>query len=314
VRSDPETAAVRQRFQTEAPAKINLGLRIVGRRPDGYHELESLFLPLDLADHLTLELIPAAAREVVLRLESADGVSADAVPADDANLAVRAARAFLAEAGISAAVELRLTKRIPAAAGLGGGSSDGAAVLRMLDRAHPGAVAPGRLARLALELGADVPYFLDPRPAWVTGIGERIEPLPDWPALAALLVNPGVPLSTAEVFRAADALGPAGRGSGDRPTRSQCLALARSAATAGPDDLAPLLGNDLEAAAVRLCPPVARLRERLLRLGAGAVGMSGSGPTLFGLFPGVDGAREALGRAAFQPPIWARVAVTAKAG
>jgi len=226
---------------------------------------------------------------------------------------VRAAQAFLAETGLPAGLAIRLSKRIPVAAGLGGGSSDGAAVLRILDRAHPGALGPGRLRELARELGADVPYFLDPRPAWVTGIGERIEPVPDWPALAMVLVNPGVPLATAEVYRATDALGRTPQ-AGESLTLSERLELARSAGGTRPGALAPLLANDLEAAAVRLCPPVARLRGRLSRLGAGAVGMSGSGPTLFGLFPGVEAAREALDRAGFEAPIWARVAVTTKSG
>jgi len=303
-----------RRLQALAPAKINFGLRILGKRPDGYHELDSLFLPLDLADELLLELSAPAAPAVTLRLDAAADAGAAGVPADDTNLAVRAAREFLAEAGASTAVAIRLAKRIPAAAGLGGGSSDAGAVLRTLDRAHPGALRPGRLGELALALGADVPYFLDPRPAWVTGIGERIEPLAAWPALAVLLVNPGLPLSTGEVFRAADALGPASRPSVAPLPLADRLALVRSAGPVRPDALAPLLANDLEAAAVRLCPPVARLRERLRSLGAAAVGMSGSGPTLFGLFAGLDAAREALARGRFEPPFWARVAVTAKAG
>jgi 4-diphosphocytidyl-2-C-methyl-D-erythritol kinase len=314
VRADADLARGPRRFRAVAPAKINFGLRIVGRRADGYHELESLFLPLDLADDLCLELASGTAPEVTLEVEPAAEVATDSVPVDDTNLAVRAARAFLAETGTSAVVAIRLSKRIPAAAGLGGGSSDGGTVLRMLDRAHPGAVRPGRLRELARELGADVPYFLDPRPAWVTGIGERIEPLRDWPALSMVLANPGVPLSTAEVFRAADALGPAPRRSAEPLTLAERIGLVRSAGVDWPGAMAPLLTNDLEAAALRLCPPVARLRERLSRLGAAAVGMSGSGPTLFGLFPGVGAAREALARADFEAPIWARVAVTAKAG
>ena len=127
------------------------------------------------------------------------------VPADATNLAVRAAADFLAAAGLARAVRIFLTKSIPAAAGLGGGSSDAGAVLRALAASFPDALEEPALARLALRLGADVPYFLAPCPARVGGIGERIQPLADFAPLACLLVNPGVPLSTAAVFAAFDA-------------------------------------------------------------------------------------------------------------
>ncbi len=277
-----------------APAKVNLGLRITGRRRDGYHELESLFVPLDLADRVELEVGPPAAGSggspVTLQVEGAG----PEVPRGPDNLAARAAEAFLEASGASRAVRIRLTKRIPAAAGLGGGSSDAGAVLRGLARRLPRALAPGALAEVALRLGADVPYFLDPRPAWVRGIGERIEPCPGVPSLALLLVNPGAPLETRSVFEAFDALAPGA------PSR---------AAEPGRPGLPPVR-NDLEPAAVRLCPPIARLRERLRRLGAEAVGLSGSGPTVFGVFPDRGSAERALARAGFEAPIWARVAVT----
>jgi 4-diphosphocytidyl-2-C-methyl-D-erythritol kinase len=274
-----------------APAKLNLGLRVLGRRADGYHELASVFVPLDLADEIELELAPAERCELTLALAG----ECAGVPADASNLAARAALAFLAEAGLARRVRLRVTKRIPAAAGLGGGSSDAGAVLRALARTFPGALSAPALARLALRLGADVPFFLAPSPSRVAGIGERSQPLADLPELAFLLVNPGVPLSTASVFEAFDA----------RP------APARRVFT---PDLGLDLGNDLEPAAERLCPAIAPLRERLQALGARAVGLSGSGPTLFGLFPDAAAAARALTEAAFPVPVWARVAVSPKAG
>jgi 4-diphosphocytidyl-2-C-methyl-D-erythritol kinase len=282
----------------DAPAKVNLGLRIVGRRADGYHELESLFAPIDLCDAIALQVESAREPEVTLALA---GDAAGAPPGDD-NLAVRAARAFLAKSGIAARVSIRLTKCTPAAAGLGGGSSDAAAVLRGLAQAFPASVPADALEQVALELGADVPFFLDPRPSWVTGIGERREPATGVPSLALLLANPGEPLPTREVFRAFDALAapsaaPPGAGS-----------LAREFA----DDrtLAARLHNDLEAAAVRLCPPIARLRAQLTAAGARAVGMSGSGATLYGVFANRSAAERAA--AAFSLPGrgWTRVAAT----
>jgi 4-diphosphocytidyl-2-C-methyl-D-erythritol kinase len=305
-----------RRLRAAAPAKINFGLRVVGRRSDGYHELESIFLPLDLADELQLEILPDAGPRVRLTVEPEAGNSQPAVPSDDRNLAVRAARAFLERAGLTLAVEVRLTKRIPVAAGLGGGSSDAGAVLRSLAGAFPDALRPDVLAQLALGLGADVPFFLDPCPALVTGIGERVQPLAPWPELALALINPGVPLSTAEVYRACDALRPASTPPEVASTlRAHLEGLDVAAAASNrPGALDPLLKNDLEPAARRLCPPVGRLRDELQGAGALAVGMSGSGPTVFGVFPSAGEARVALEGIAPAAPSWSRVALAAKAG
>ncbi len=286
-----------------APAKVNLGLRIVGRRDDGYHELESLFAPLDLADAVALRVEPAARAEVTLALDG----PGEGAPADDTNLAARAARAFLERARVAARVEIGLTKRTPVAAGLGGGSSDAAAVLRGLAGALPDALDAAALADAALSLGADVPWFLDPRPAWVGGIGERREPAPGLPQLALLLANPGQPLASAEVYRAYDALE-----SGPAPPAARPADLARLAADRGA--LAALLHNDLEPAARRLCPALGRLRRSLEEAGALAVGMSGSGATLFGVFPDAAAAEAAGRRLELPRPGWVRVASTRNRG
>ena len=179
-----------------APAKVNFGLRIIGRRADGFHELESVFLPLDLADEVELETDGPAEPRVDFSLAEA----APGTPADASNLAARAAEAFLAASGLRRAVRIRLAKRIPAQAGLGGGSSDAGAVLRGLSERFPEALGGDALGALALGLGADVPFFLDPRPVLVSGVGERREPLKGWPAWTLLLANPGTPLSTGRVF------------------------------------------------------------------------------------------------------------------
>jgi 4-diphosphocytidyl-2-C-methyl-D-erythritol kinase len=282
-----------------APAKINLGLRVLGRRADGYHELESLFLPLDLADEVRVSTAPAAGPSVRLHLAP----SALSVPAGAENLASRAALAFLEAAGLACHVDVELTKHTPVAAGLGGGSSDAGAVLRGLAAGFPEALDPDALASLALELGADVPFFLDPRPAWVRGVGERVEPVDGVPSLALLLANPGVGLATAEVYRAFDALHPDWQ-----PRAAPGPASELRAGAAEP--LARWVENDLEAAALRLCPAIGRLQQRLRELGALAVGMSGSGATLFGVFEDARSARAALAEAAFAPPLWGRVATT----
>jgi 4-diphosphocytidyl-2-C-methyl-D-erythritol kinase len=282
-----------RRTSVRAPAKLNLGLRITGRRGDGYHQLDSLFVPIDLADELEVELAPAGCASVALVLA---GGGRDLPPGAE-NLATRAAREFLDAAELRVGVTLRLAKRIPVAAGLGGGSSDAAAALRGLAELCPGALAPAELAALALRLGADVPYFLDPRPARVRGIGEQVEPVA-LPGLWLLLAHPGVGLSTAEVYRAWDALGgPAA------PVARLRLPGADAGAVSAID-----LGNDLEPAAVRLCPPIARLRAALQDLEPLGVGMSGSGPTLFGVFASRADAEAAERRARFPAPAWGRLA------
>jgi len=280
---------------------VNFGLRVVGRRPDGYHLLESVFLPLDLADELALAAEPAAAIRIALTLEHGDGE----VPGGPENLAVRAARAFLERAGLTLSLRIRLVKRIPAAAGLGGGSSDAAAVLRGLAELCPGAIPAAELARLAVGLGADVPFFLQSGPRLVSGIGEVIEPLPrPWPSFTLVLANPGESLSTAEVFRGLAALT-------GGPGASNLRGLVE-AAEPDPSDPAPLqalLVNDLEPVAERLCPAIGRLREALWEAGAGAVAMSGSGATVFGVFGEEAAARGAAARIE-EAGSWARVART----
>jgi 4-diphosphocytidyl-2-C-methyl-D-erythritol kinase len=271
-------------IQLDAPAKINLGLRVMRRRADGYHELESLFLPLDLADAIRLAVAPAPRASVALRLEP----PAPAIPDNAENLAARAASAFLEAAGLAFRVEIELTKHTPVAAGLGGGSSDAGAVLRALAERFPDALTPAALASLALQLGADVPFFLDPRPSWVRGVGERLEPVDGLPSLPLVLANPGVALATAEVYRAFDALHPGW----SRP-ETGAHGLEPPDPSGDPERLVGWVEND-----------------RLRALGALAVGMSGSGATVFGVFADAAAARAALGGAEFSPPIWGRVATT----
>lgn len=288
----------------EAPAKINLGLRILGRRDDGYHLLESVFVPLELADTLEIALragtAPSSGPDVELEVQG------DA-PGGRSNLAAAAARAFFAAAPRAAtgvaAVRMLLRKRIPLAAGLGGGSSDAAAALLGLSRLCPHGPSMPELARVALGLGADVPFFLDPAPCLVRGIGHEIEPFEGLPELWLLLANPGVSLSTAEVYGMYDVLA---KGSGGGLTAADPGSTLRALSELGgdPNVLAalPALGNDLEAAAIRLCPPVSRLRDRMRALGARIVGMSGSGATVYGVFATEAEAESA--RASFESATW----------
>ena len=178
-----------------APAKLNLFLRIPGRRADGYHLLQTVFRLLDWGDEVSLR--PRADGRVVRLGESAAGVA----PADD--LMVRAASLLKKEANCTEGVDIRVEKCIPVGGGFGGGSSDAATVLVALDRVWGSDLGPDRLAALGLQLGADVPVFVRGRNAWAEGVGEQLTPL-ELPPAWYLLVDPGVHVKTAELFRAAE--------------------------------------------------------------------------------------------------------------
>ena len=310
-------------LRLEAPAKINLGLRVVSRRADGYHTIESLFLPLALADEIEIASEPGAgtaarpAIELSLTPMGRERGDGSRVPDDASNLAVRAARAFLeafpASARTLGRLRIHLTKRIPAAAGLGGGSSDAGAVLRGLS-ALAGGPEPEALAEVALRRGADVPFFLAPAPSLVSGIGERIEPIAGLPPLVILLANPGTSLSTADVYRMWDALANARTAGLTVPDPGPTL---RALFGPGADPSAlsrlPGLRNDLEAAAIRLCPQVASLRDRMRTSGALFAGMSGSGATVFGVFASEADAERARAEALTEAGTWTCVTRTRQA-
>jgi len=251
-----------------APAKVNLFLHVVGRRADGYHLLDSLAVFASVGDRL--EARPAGA--IGLELTGA----ARGLPAGGENLVLRAARALAGVAGVSAGAALRLEKVLPVASGLGGGSADAAAALRVLMRLW-GVVLPARqLADIALALGADVPVCLDSRPARMGGVGEVLAPAPALPELGLVLVNPGVPVATAAVFAA--------RAGGFSAPAALPAGWTSAAALAG--DLARL-SNDLEAPAIALAPPIGVVLAALRALpGCLLARMSGSGATCFGLFAG----------------------------
>ena len=267
-----------------APAKVNLFLHVVGRRADGYHLLDSLAVFASVGDRL--EAGPAGA--IGLELTAA----ASGLPDGDGNLVLRAARALAGAAGVSAGAALRLEKVLPVASGLGGGSADAAAALRVLMRLW-GVVLPARqLADIALALGADVPVCLDSRPARMGGVGEVLAPAPALPELGLVLVNPGVPVATAAVFAA--------RAGGFSAPAALPAGWTSAAALAG--DLARL-SNDLEAPAIALAPPIGAVLAALRTLpGCLLARMSGSGATCFGLF--ADAAMASTTAAVLARPGW----------
>lgn len=262
-----------------APAKLNLFLRVTGRRSDGYHQLDSLFVPITIGDRIALEVRSSSERRVTLRGSFGD------LPADHRNLAVRAALDFMAEFALTAEVLIDLRKAIPAGAGLGGGSSDAAAVLLMmaaLFRPELPDEAPAGVAAVALKIGADVPFFLNPVPARVTGIGEQIAPLGYLPELAIVVAVPPVEVPTATVFRD---LTP-GHWSGAAPAADVRAILAGAVAPS-------LFVNDLAGVAMARWPEIARAKEQLEAAGARVAAMTGSGAGVFGIFESPATAAEA---------------------
>ncbi len=257
-----------------APAKLNLCLYLGARREDGLHELCSLFEPLALAD--PIEVAEGERDEI-----ECPGVEGQ-------NLAARALAGLRSRGWDHRPLRVRIEKRIPIAAGLGGGSADAAAILRLA------AGEIGDLAALAGEIGADVPSQLIPSLALVEGAGERVERLPDPVPHAVVLLPGGGGLSTAEVFAEADRLG-LGRDAGEL---ADLAARLRDVAGAGASPLSypDLLANDLEPAARSLRPEIGDALDALRQAGAPLALLTGSGPTAFGLFADLAAARDAAAK------------------
>jgi 4-diphosphocytidyl-2-C-methyl-D-erythritol kinase len=270
------------RHDAFAPAKINLTLHVTGQRADGYHLLDSLVVFADLGDHLSL----AAAASPALHVA---GPMAQGVPTGSENLVLRAA------ARMGVPLDIRLDKHLPAAAGIGGGSSDAAAVLRGIAALRPDIGLP---TDQGLSLGADVPVCLRARAARMEGIGERVSPVDDLPPLHAVLVNPGIAVSTATIFRSLARK--------DNPPMPAILP--------GWGDAAALAGwlavqrNDMQAAAIAAEPLVGQVIAAIAATdGCLLARMSGSGATCFGLYADTQAAGRAAASLA-RPGWWVRAA------
>lgn len=254
--------------ETRVPAfaKLNLDLRVLFKRPDGYHELRSIFQTISLADRIGIRL--ERSRRTAIRI-------AGNVDIPD-NLIVRAARLCLDEMRLSAAIDFELEKRIPMGAGLGGGSSNAAAVLLALPALAGKLLPTERLMQLAAQLGSDVPFFLLGGTAAVLGRGDELYPLPDLKSPHVLLVSPDIHVSTPEAYRALSArLTPDSAGP----------KLAGFQAKVWTQEIAPAT-NDFEPVVFERHPRLKAIRNKLLRAGAVTALMTGSGSSVFGIFPG----------------------------
>jgi 4-diphosphocytidyl-2-C-methyl-D-erythritol kinase len=263
-----------------APAKINLHLQIAGRRSDGYHEILSLVQAVSLFDSLHVRSLKQRNLSRCVCAPVLPGL-----PQGQRNIAMRAADAFLSRCAIDAGVEVRIRKRIPAGAGLGGGSSDAAAVLLALNRLYSSPLSPERLQELAAELGSDVPFFLGPSAALMLGRGEILRPVPPRGDFRIVLVYPGFPVSTADAYRWYDQQCAAGTG-----TLSSQQIVDRYR-TAPPGSWS--FTNDFQAVLLRRYPSIARIAAELQIQGAELAGVSGSGSAVFALFSN----QRAAGRA-----------------
>lgn len=280
-------------------AKVNLSLRVLGRRPDGYHELESLVIFAGVGDMLTLDTARPLGLDVIG--PEAAGLAPVAGPAS-MNLVLKAAEAVLAYDPELRLGHFRLQKHLPVAAGLGGGSADAAAVLGLAALANPERSLGIDWMAIAASIGADVPVCLGGRSALMTGRGEHVAPLTAMPDAALVLANPRLALSTASVFQALGARPMTMAAPARLPPELQNL-----------NDVLGYLAqrpNDLEPAAIRLCPAIGRVRDALARLdGALMVRMSGSGATCFALFADMQVAQvAAITLAAAEPGWWVRAA------
>ncbi len=274
----------------QAPAKLNLFFEVLGKRDDGYHEIETLVYPINLYD--TLYFKEDSSGQIKLECERVSvqrgptGCGLGDVPLGADNLVVRAAELLRERAALQLGAAARLVKRIPSAAGLGGGSSDAAATLAAANAAWGLGWPSARLARLGAELGSDVPLFFAPGPAVCRGRGEKVEPTTGLGMLHFVVVRPPAGLSTAEVYRACR---PAERA---RPLAPLLDALARGDLPAA----GRLLFNRLESAAEKLSPWIDRVRRELARLDCLGHRMSGSGTCYFGLCRHARQARRAARR------------------
>lgn len=255
-------------LQKKAYAKINLSLDVLGKRPDGYHEVRMIMQQLELSDRIRVE----RTEKPGFRLVS----SVPGLPTDEKNLMVRAARLMFDKFSLSGGLDMELEKNIPVAAGLAGGSSDAAAVICSVNELFGLGLSLGRLQEIGVLIGADVPYCILGGTALSEGIGERLTVLPPCPPCEVLLCKPPFGASTAEIYKAFDSL--------PSPFHPQVDAGVSALRKRNLRDLLPAVGNSLEEVTAGKLPVIPEIEKIMLEEGALAACMSGSGPTVFGLY------------------------------
>lgn len=274
-----------------APAKINLSLKVIGRREDGYHELETLIVPLSIGDSLHIQEAPSGFEGTC---------PSPQVPMGEGSLLERAFRYASAKLAYKRGLFVQLMKEIPIGAGLGGGSSDAAIVMRTVETLSRKRLDLKLYPEIAGQLGADIPFFLAGSPSWVTGIGERVQAVGDLPTFYLLLVNPGISISTRWVYENLKNWERKGQGQ---------LTSSGSADSLPPlfetlEALSNSVTNDLESVVLPRYPVIREIKERMDSLGGDAALMSGSGSTVFGLFSQKEERDRALEILKREHPDW----------
>lgn len=263
-----------------ARAKINLSLNVLGKREDGYHTIESLMQPLSFGDTVSVELNQTGKISLTTNVPE--------LPTNEGNIAYRAAQLMLKQAKTEQGVSIHIQKCIPIAAGLAGGSTNAAAVLRLMNRLLQLALPIEALARLGVTLGADVPFCLYDRPMLAEGIGEKLTPTCGLSGCHIVLVNPGVSVSTADIYRAIDSSEPTEQSH----TQRLLAALAEGNLQEAKRDMV----NMMQPVAIRYCPAIYDLLTELKEAGAVHSMMSGSGATCFGIFTEKPNAEQLAAR------------------
>ncbi len=261
-----------KKLHLKAPAKVNLRLDVLRRRPDGYHDLRMIMQRVDLCDDIVITLTDKPGIRVRCGREG--------VPDGPENIAWRGAELLLQMAGDNCGIDISITKNIPVAAGLGGGSSDGATVLMGVNELLGLGLSDEQLMEMGVKLGADVPFFIFKNSALAEGIGERLTPIAGLPKMWLVLVNPNIHVSTAWVYQNLQL-------TSERVPNIIPL-LYRSIR-----DVCAVLANDLETVTIRRFPIISEIKDRLLAAGAQGALMSGSGPTVFGIFADHASAQKA---------------------
>jgi 4-diphosphocytidyl-2-C-methyl-D-erythritol kinase len=255
-----------------APAKVNYLLDVIRRRPDGYHDLRMIMQRVNLCDTITISLTNTPGINV--------SCNAQGVPDGPDNIAWKAARVLLDLSDSDTGVAIKIIKNIPIAAGLGGGSSDAASVLMGMNELLHLGLTDQQLMETGSKLGADVPFFIFKKTALAEGIGEKLTAMPEMPKCWILLINPGVPVSTAWVYRSLQLT-----------NEGELHRLPKFFGSI--EQVVGLLSNDLESVTIPAFPVIADIKAQLMGLGAAGSMMSGSGPTVFGIFKSFDRAEAA---------------------
>ncbi len=257
-----------QSLTLSAPAKLNLRLDVLGRRSDGYHELLMLMERIALEDEIEIRVME---RGILVTCDD------PAVPEGEKNIAYRAVKEILAYSSRNVGIEVHIKKRIPLASGMGGGSSNAATVIKGVNQLLKLKLPREKLMMIGAKLGADVPFFLFEGPAIASGIGDQLKKVKKIPKMNFMLINPGIPVSTEWVYKSLSM-----NGNGHR---AENRALEIPSAFNNKKDVVKVLNNDLEKVTIKEYPVIGEIKKLLLSHGALASQMTGSGPTVFGIFP-----------------------------